>query len=392
MDIISLIIQIVLVIIPLLFIGVGALMGRKLKWQFALSKIVVIAVSAVISAIVAMVVSSTVFKALFDTIIESIGEEDLTTLVDKVESIREFACAFVAMIVAPIIYFVLFFIIRGILGLVNRLALTRLYIRSKKGEAPYDSTKARIRASGKSPWGIVLGAVCGMFLFSAIALAPISTLSVVGGAALNVADAIEDEEIGAVVGDVSKALKTNTSSVIVTVTGGRAVYGMMTTYTVSDERVSFAKETKFIGEAANTALTVSNENIANDQKAQAVRDFSISFGNTQVFPILLSDVISAASEEWDDGNEFLGIEAPSNDEGFEGILMGCITDTTKETIKEDVRALAEIVAIVIENDYIDTLEDDVMGLVENEDVTSQILLICIENERWYPVHHDFQYR
>ena len=94
----ALLFQLVFLIVPLLFIGFGLLIGRKLKWQFSLAKIVVIAVSAVISALVAAAVAGAVSHIGADYIIESgvLGEfVDLTT---EVKSVKEVVCAFAAMI------------------------------------------------------------------------------------------------------------------------------------------------------------------------------------------------------------------------------------------------------------------------------------------------------
>ena len=60
----TLILQLVFLVIPLLFVGFGVLIGRRLKWQFSVGKIAVIAVSAVIP-LLPLIISPLIYTLIF---------------------------------------------------------------------------------------------------------------------------------------------------------------------------------------------------------------------------------------------------------------------------------------------------------------------------------------
>ena len=381
----TLLVQLVFLIIPLLFIGFGLLIGRKLKWQFSLTKIAVIAVSAIIAALVSASIANGVSHVVADMLVESgiLGEfADLTT---EVKSAKEVVCAFAAMIAAPILYLPLFLIIRGILGLVNRLVISRFYLKKEEGE------KSFVRTSKKSPWCLVAGAVCGIFLCSAIMLPLVGTLTAAGAVTHIIAGDIDDGDIAGALDAMAGAGEVNTSSVIVTATGGKLVYNMMTTYDVLGTKVSLLDEADFIGAVGGAVLVVADENAENETKAQAIRYASEAFKKSNAFPLVIGEVIDVAEEDWNEGREFCGIAAPSlgDDQGdITNILLDCVKRSSKDTIKEDIGSVAEVLAIIFENDCWSGIQEDPIHFIENEDVTAKILFVFVENERTYPAIDD----
>ena len=381
----TLLFQIIFLIIPLLFIGGGLLMGRKLKWQFSLAKIVVIAVSAIISALVAAAIANGISHVVADMFIESgiLGEYiDLTT---EVKSVKEVVCAFAAMIAAPILYIPLFLIIRGILGLVNRLVISRFYLEKEEGE------KSFVRTSKKNPWGLVVGAVCGIFLCSAVMLPLVESVTVVGAMAHVVAEDISDEEVASTIDSLASAGEINTSSVVVAATGGRLIYKMMTTYDVLGTKVSLFDEAEFLGAIEGTLVAIADEEADNATRAHAVRHLAESFNKSNAFPMMIVEIVDVAETDWNEGREFCGIEAPSFGEAHESItdiFVNCIKRSSGDTIKEDLSSVAEVLAIILENDCWNSIKEDPVHFIENEEVTAKILLVCVENERTYPAIDD----
>ena len=360
-------------------------MGRKLKWQFSLAKIVVIAVSAIISALVAAAIANGISHVVADMFIESgiLGEYiDLTT---EVKSVKEVVCAFAAMIAAPILYIPLFLIIRGILGLVNRLVISRFYLEKEEGE------KSFVRTSKKNPWGLVVGAVCGIFLCSAVMLPLVESVTVVGTMAHVVAEDISDEEVASTIDSLASAGEINTSSVVVAATGGRLIYKMMTTYDVLGTKVSLFDEAEFLGAIEGTLVAIADEEADNATRAHAVRHLAESFNKSNAFPMMIVEIVDVAETDWNEGREFCGIEAPSFGEAHESItdiFVNCIKRSSGDTIKEDLSSVAEVLAIILENDCWNSIKEDPVHFIENEEVTAKILLVCVENERTYPAIDD----
>ena len=380
----ALILQLVFLVIPLLFVGFGVLIGRRLKWQFSVGKIVIIAVSAIISALVAAAISNSVSHIFADMLIESGLLGEFVDLATEVSSVKETACALAAMIVAPILYLPIFLIIRGILGLVNRLFVSRFYVKDGEG-------KNRVKTYEKNPWGLVAGAVCGLLLCSAVMLPTVETLTVVGTMSHVVADDIDDETTKATLNALADAEEVNASSIIVNITGGRLIYRMMTTYKVNDRSVCLFDEAQFLGAVEGVFLTATDESFSNHERAHAIREISNAFDKSEAFPMIVVDVVAAAQKDWDEGKEFCGIESPSFGEAHRSItdiFVDCIERSSYDTVKEDVGDVAEILAIVIENDCWDEIQADPVHFIANEDVTAKMLLVCVENERMYPAIDD----
>lgn len=381
----ALLFEIIFLIIPLLFIGGGLLVGRKLKWQFSLAKIAVIAVSAIISALVAAAIANGVSHVIADMFIESgiLGEYvDLTT---EVKSVKEVVCAFAAMIAAPILYIPLFLIIRGILGLVNRLVVSRFYLEKEEGE------KSVVRTAKKNPWGLVVGAVCGIFLCSAVMLPLVESLTVVGAMAHVVAEDISDEDVANTIDTLAGAGEVNASSVVVAATGGRLIYKMMTTYDVLGTKVSLFDEAEFLGAVEGTFVAIADEAAENEVRAHAVRHLANSFNKSNAFPMMIVEIVEVAEADWNEGREFCGIEAPSFGDAHKSItdiFVNCIKRSSGDTIKEDISSVAEVLAIILENDCWNSIKEDPVHFIENEEVTAKILLVCVENERTYPAIDD----
>ncbi len=388
---IALIEEIVFLIIPLLFIGIGLLKGRKLKWQFTVSKVVIFVVSAILAAVVSAALCNGISHILGDMFAEAGVFEELlgeyADLMVEVATVRELLCALASMLVAPVIYLPVFGIFRGILGLINRVFLTKLYIKKEEGE----ESRLRVADKKKNYLGMGLGALCGLVLCVAIMLPTVGGLSVAGTLSHVLAEYIDDEQTAEAVEAITDAAELNTTSVLVTAFGGKAVYNLMTTYDVLGTKVSLAKEAKFFGAVEGLALSIADENGDNDHRASAVRRFADSFEKSNAFPMLVVDVIETAKHDWAEGKEFCGIEKPSFGEDHEDItdiFVACIERSSVETVKEDISDVAEVLAVVIENDGWDKIKNDPVQFIADEQTTAQILEICIGNDRMYPAIDD----
>ena len=257
---IALIEQIVFLIIPLLFIGIGLLTGRKFKWQFTVSKIAIFVVSAILAAIVSAVLCNSISHVVGDALAEAGVFDELlgeySDIMTEVVTVRELLCAFISMIVAPIMYIPVFGIFRGILGLINRVALTKLYIK----KAEEEPSRLRVADKKKNYLGMGLGALCGLVLCVAIMLPLMGGLSVAGTISHVVAEYIDDEQAADAVEAITDAAELNTTSVLVTALGGKGVYNIMTTYNVLGTKVSLVKEAEFFSSVGGFAVVFSDDN------------------------------------------------------------------------------------------------------------------------------------
>lgn len=384
---ITLLVQLVFLIIPLAFIVSGLLSGRKLKWQFTVSKIIIIVISAIVSAFISLAITNAVSHYLCNLLIDAGILGEYVDLIEEVESVRETLCAFASMLFTPVIYAPLFFVFRSVLGFINRVFLVKLYIKKEEGE----DGKKRTRATGKNLIGLGVGALCGLISFTAIMLPTTGTLTVLGAMSHVVAEDIEDPDTASTVEAITSAAEHNASSVLVTATGGKALYNLMTTYEVMGKDVIFEKEAEFLGAVEGVAVAVLDENASNEHKAATVRKMAESFGHSEAFPLMIVDIFETAQHDWDEGKAFCGIESPSFGEdhnSITNIFVDCIKRSSYDSIKEDFTAIAEIAAILIERDCIDSIAEDPVHFIETEDVTADMLYVCLVNDTMSPAIDD----
>ena len=103
----------------LLFIGVGMLKGRKFVWVYSALKLVTLILAAVASMLLSAFLARFAAEFAYDKLID-LFFADGGTMLDGIASAPEIVSALIAMIVAPILFLPLFWIIRPILNIFAR--------------------------------------------------------------------------------------------------------------------------------------------------------------------------------------------------------------------------------------------------------------------------------
>lgn len=412
----TLIISLVFVVAALIAMGIGALKAKKKVWQFSVTRMILSVVSAILAALAASLVSWFVLGFLVDSMLSSLFAE----LMAGLSAGKEIITALLSMIVAPILFLPFYAIIKSIAKIFTKM-LTRLFckITTKKpaAEAAEAGENAETEATAvaeadehieltdkelkkakklskknefkleKSNWiSALCGAACGLITLCILLVPFTGFLGIVNDvAALPLETAAEKDESGtvAMVADILDGAANNAGSFTVKYTGGQLLYDMMTTYKVGEERATLRNETAFIKAVANAVIALGEDELEKEYKADAVRGISDAFEESTLMPTLITDITAAAADNWRNGETYAGMAMPSMGP-FDPIMMSMVdafAQGTVETIREDLDTIVEVIAVLIENDAMESFGEDPLIILSREETTAEVINELLQNPR-----------
>ena len=397
-----------------LFMLFGALKGRKYKWHLSLARIIVALISAVAAAMLATFLSNLVIRLVLNLAITNGWFLEVGNILAELPTGVGVATALASMFVSPILFIPLFFIIKPILNIFGKL-ISRLIARaSEKDEngrkivkrKHYKKRNEALIAHYFNPLGAALGALCSLLVFC-IALVPIvGAIDVVNDIVPLFSDTLMEEASEAegatenaamldIAGTALAALNgldNNVGALTIKYTGGKLLYGAMTTSVINGEMANLNKEGALLASVAEAAVIVLDEEEAPEEKAAAVRAVSPAFDRSVVTRTLISEFCTAAGETWDAGESFHGVARPQLGGDFEAITSAAIdvfATADSQNIKKDVHAITEAVAVLFESGAVGDLQSDPMSILGNEETTSALFAAFLENERLDPMVDGF---
>ncbi|MBQ5633557.1 MAG: hypothetical protein IIV11_01580, partial [Clostridia bacterium] len=279
-----------------LFILFGALKGRKYKWHLSLARIIVALISAVAAAMLATFLSNLVIRLVLNLAITNGWFLEVGNILAELPTGVGVATALASMLVSPILFIPLFFIIKPILNIFGKLISRMIARASEKDEngrkivkrKHYKKRNEALIAHYFNPLGAALGALCSLLVFC-IALVPIvGAIDVVNDIVPLFSDTLMEEASEAegatenaamldIAGTALAALNgldNNVGALTIKYTGGKLLYGAMTTSVINGEMANLNKEGALLASVAEAAVIVLDEEEAPEEKAAAVRAVS----------------------------------------------------------------------------------------------------------------------
>lgn len=418
----------VFLLFAIVFALLGMLRGRKYKWQFSAARIILLVISTIaatiISALIGWIVGGVLFKVVVPTLNGNIAQ-----ILEAVPSAPSVLRAIVAMMVAPVVFLLVFNVIRPISNIFTSFFCKLLLkigkkapkaekvpaenlealddaveqstealeetealpeseevaVPAKKEKKKKEKKYAQFRSDKKfDPLGATLGAVCSVLLL-VVLLVPFVGATSFANSIVQVV-ITPDDPMTEMVCDISDAAANNAGAKTVNILGGKAVWSALTTYPVNGEWTSAPRETRFLSETASAIIDIKNPEIPRAEAAESLRDISKSFDKSVMIPSLLSDLLSAASEDWSEGESFCNIKAPKLGETIDPVVKdfySIMKDSSIDTIHADFKTIVDTIALVVEQDAMSAMKgnDAMMGLFKNEPLVSGIMLEFLENER-----------
>ena len=406
-----------------LFMLFGALKGRKYKWQLSFARIIVVLVSAIASAILAAVISNAAISLVLNLAITNGWFLEVGELLAELPSGVGIATSLASMFIAPVLFLPLFYIIRPILNIFAKL-IALLFAKIGKGKSKgatdethdengrkivrrkhYKKRYEALVAHYFNPLGALMGALCSLLVFCVLLVPMVGAIDVANDILPLVSDAVEDlavseessedDTIGMAVSlsfDAVNALDNSVGALTVKYTGGKLLYGAMTSGIVNGEMTSLNKEGAFLATVGDAAITAIDEEKSAEEKATAIRDVSPAFDKSVVTRTLLSELCSAAGDSWAAGEDFHGIARPSLGGDFEAVFSAIIdvfATADSQNIKKDVHAITEAVAVVFESGVVADIQSDPMSVLGKEETTSALFAAFLADDRLDPMVDGF---
>ena len=382
---------------------VGALVGRKNKWQYSVSKIIFTVTSAIVamllSAIVAYLLASLIHSTLIDLASGIIPE------IDSISFATESLKAIFAMLIAPLLFYPMFAICRPVFGLLTVFVGNhiRKATEEKKSarkhvneqvDIDFDQThpkkthKELLKNPKSSAMSALCGGISGLLIFLVLCIPAVGSISKFAGIAA-AATKNSDSLNVSLIHDISDGAASNAATLVMTVTGGEAIYNGMTTYPVNGHLATLGNETDFIALMVSAvSATVEDPEDYDGSHAQALLyDTADAFGDTDILPSLLPDLVDEALDAWDDGEDFLDIDDIRPTDEYSGPiitdLLEILEDQDYNTIKEDVSTTLHAIGAIVENHCVAELINDPVILLDDEEATREAIKEFMENERLY---------
>lgn len=378
------------VIIGLMVISVlcGVIKGRQYAWQYSAFRLV----NVVASAVIAVIASAFLGKKLGEIVLKEVLKllpEDMAQAFSAMPSASGLIGAFIAMFVAPIMFYFIFTIVRGIIGLfVPSLAYALKKITSKNDtdEVLRDakgkklSKKKLLKNKKGGIVGMALGGVYALCLFIVLAAPITAYVTVANGVIMMIGS---DDEVFTTVAEVTDAACENIGTKTVKTLGGDILVANMTSYELGGQKSDLTTETKLITAIGEAVHAVKDKNINRAEAASVVREVGDAFEETKFLPAATAELLDSASGSWSEGEEFAGVKAPSlgkNSDGIAKELYKTFDDSNVETVKMDAHTIANIIACIVEAEAFDDVKGNFISVLENEDVTQKILFELLDND------------
>ncbi len=403
---------------------IGALKARKKVWQLSLVKIIMKFISAMLAALISLIVTWFALSAVADFLLNgnvldsvlaavNMQDVDINAILTEVPSAKVFLIAIASMVVAPSLFLLFYWLCRIITACVTNPIARAISKKPEHKETPAEESteeqkdeKAEKKAAKKEKkeqkknalmlekgsWvSALVGGVCGALSLCILLVPLVGTLDVVddiSSLALHNVGEQEGNEMANVAADVLDAAANNMGSVTVKVMGGGALYNMMTSYPIDGEFVTLKKESGFIKSVANVAVSFAEfaeDKASNTELVSGLNDVSTSFENSTLMPNLVSELVSAASGHWREGEDFYGIDMPEfGTDEFKPIVIAALDGLAQSdatTIKQDVKTIVDVVVTLVENDAMTEIAENPISFMKHEDVTSEIFFALLENPR-----------
>ena len=401
---VAIILSVIFLIFAALFCFLGFRRGKKYFWGYSAIRIVGIVTSVILATLLSVLIARGLSGLICNTLLPSVKSENLHELLDSLPSADQVVRALVSMVIAPIIFYILFPIVRKLLGLLD-IPIARLLQKliKKKEETPAESTgnatdspadKAphgkkvallAMQAEGPNVAGAVCGAVCAFLTFCAF------LIPAVGGtrttcSAVSTFTTQSDQPAIRMAAEVSDGMANNLGTLTVRAVGGDAVYSCLTSARINGQKVTMPRESAVLASLGNAVYCTMNDTVDRPVAANAIRDVSYRFERSTLIPTVTSELLAAATDSWLDGKAYCGIKAPDIGGDVKPLtdsLLRAFSDSDSRTLKEDVSALADALATLIEKNAVSGLKEDPLALFSDEELTSEVLYDLLSTERMY---------
>jgi len=373
----------------------GVLLGIKrgiLQSTFRLATVIAAAILSLIGARLLRTSAASLLQGFVDEKLTS--NATVQELISASPTAKELIITLPGALAAPLVFLSLFLLLNLILyGVYKILKAITKPVKESASKTTF----------GKLQIGRLIGASISLvasFLIVACFLAPISGYISLADDVIKELEGVSiDAETDATIKDVDEAIITplsdNTALKISGTLLNGVVFDAVTSYKINDRTVIWSDEAAYVANMYATAkpLVDTGFDLSKFSKteADAIRALAAQFGDSDLIPHIIAELLPAMAEKWNKGDTFCGISDPAaaTPEMLHPLmhsLYDVLETTTYETLPGDLNTVAELIAALSESGTFalfgsDLTAKDIVMTLSQPGLVSGLIDTLYANER-----------
>ena len=287
--------------------------------------------------------------------------------------------SFVSVIVLPIIFIAVFFVM-GIILFIPKILIQKVMFSKPAG-------------MGLKIGGGIAG-FAAKIVFVAVLLVPIVGYANYAEDTMKLINSDENIPELVEIQDVLEEVTDTFTIRTIYALGGEQLFNDLTTINVDNVTVSLQKETDSAIKLYQQAKHFLNTEVKDygSEQTDAIEEIEKIINDSEFVPAFIASTLSYVATEWKNGNKAFGFEKPIIGTELQQAVdstVETLSTTTSQSLKADICSVAEIVKYAIDDGFIQAVStgdvDGMLYVLENTDVISDMLVEMHRNERMRPV-------
>lgn len=331
------------------------------------------------------VTSDLVMDAAMPKLLESMG---VTEMPLQTGALAQSLAAIVRMMVTPVLFVVLFFLLLSVLGTICKIIFSIFKIKIPDAPRPFGRL-----------CGVLIGLVCGVLCLLVVVAPVLGTIDTIGV----VYDALAPETAEEDVMSETSELAVSFDSVLeigeapiakqLYGFGGKAMFRYLTTTYWEDQKVVLGDEIEAVVTILDQLSVLGKAQPAaySQKEVAALKSAAESVDDSVLLSNMIAGVMSEAAGAWKNGDTYMGIGFPGKQGQYGRIMDAFFTvfSTTDATlIASDLGIMADVFGVMVEHELFALLGGDDSAFGEKlttSGVVNDLYAVLNANERMAPV-------
>lgn len=329
----------------------GALLGLYRRTKRAAVHFVVFALAATLAVLLSGAFATVLDAAKVEEILIGFAEKnpesaalftDLASLSEAIATLLPFLQG----LLRPLLFAVLLILISVILWVI--MVIVGLFIRKKKNKNAKKRGLDRLL-------GAAIGLVQGLLLAALLVTPAVGYLAMaddIATAYLAEADSDVADDVRELQADLLTPLREN-AIVRATESVTAPVFSLTSAFRVGDTRTTVMEEAPTLLKTADTLLVLGAVPFSEygESECDALREVTDLFSQSALLPPVTAEMLSTVAGKWQEGEAFLGIEAPEVEGELAPItdaLLEVLASSTVDTVERDLETVADFLILAVD--------------------------------------------
>lgn len=316
----------------------------------------------------------------------------LETLSGTFPSLNVLVVAGADALISPLIFLILFGLMRGITGIVAGILL-RGPFRPRPddtGDSMYEGDNAPWHRRHGRLMGGMIGGICG-FIVSLILLSPVVGYFSFADTLLTATDSfklkwssfgVAEEQIETVRDTLNDPVAT-----LLEATGGGLIFDSYAGTRLNDRRVYLRREaeacTAVVTDFASAMKLLQKPGSMTSEQRETLANLGDRINGSEAAKLLAADTLNNVAKAWLDGRPFMKLSRPAFGERIESLMMGALevcSESTSVCVGRDISTLLNIYLIAADNGLLSDMSyDELANSLEAEGVLDLIYNELLSN-------------